>query len=334
MPQKKKGYKFTVVSTFSGCGGSSLGYKLAGGRVLLAVEWDKNAVDTYQLNFPQTNIYHGDIGKLTVKQVLADTGLVRGELDIFDGSPPCQGFSNAGKRNMSDDRNQLFKEYVRLLRGLKPRVFVMENVVGMVRGNMKFVFVEIMRELKAAGYVVKAKAMNAQYYGVPQSRNRMIFIGVRKDLGVEPSFPSGSTKVVSCREALKGLVIDETERQYLLDYASKKEWSKYWGKIPLGKNLSWVLKKNYGYSMYRVHPDKPCNTITKSQANIGMMGLRHWAECRAFTVGEYKRFATFPDDFQFAGSYKAAVERIGNSVAPKFMEAIAKHIQSNILAQL
>ena len=96
-----------------------------------------------------------------------DDGLEPGELDVLDGSPPCQGFSTAGRRNMEDGRNQLFKEYVRLLRGLRPKVLVMENVSGMVKGKMKLIFAEIMRELKASGYTVSARLMNAMYYGVP-----------------------------------------------------------------------------------------------------------------------------------------------------------------------
>lgn len=128
--------KFTVISTFSRCGGSSLGYNLAGGKILLAVELDENAVKTYQLNFPSTKIYYGDIHNLTVEKVLELTGLQPGELDILDGSPPCQGFSTAGKRDFCDPRNQLYNEYIRLLKGLQPKVFVMENVSGMFKGKM------------------------------------------------------------------------------------------------------------------------------------------------------------------------------------------------------
>jgi DNA (cytosine-5)-methyltransferase 1 len=140
----------TVISTFAGAGGSSLGYSMAGFRELLAVEWDDNAVATFRLNFPDVPVYHGDIARLSVEQVLEMTGLQPGELDVFDGSPPCQGFSTAGKRQIDDPRNQLFREYVRLLRGLRPKVFVMENVSGMVKGKMKLVFVDILRELKAS----------------------------------------------------------------------------------------------------------------------------------------------------------------------------------------
>ncbi|MBW7959864.1 MAG: DNA cytosine methyltransferase, partial [Candidatus Promineofilum sp.] len=134
----------TVISTFAGAGGSSLGYSMAGFRELLAVEWDDNAVETFRLNFPGVPVYHGDIAKLSVDECLDMAGIATGDLDVLDGSPPCQGFSTAGKRQLDDPRNQLFREYVRLLRGLQPKVFVMENVSGMVKGKMKLVFVEIL----------------------------------------------------------------------------------------------------------------------------------------------------------------------------------------------
>ena len=171
-----------MISLFAGCGGSSLGYSMAGYRELLAVEWDDHAVETFKLNFPEVPVWHGDIAKLSIEECLRITGLQPGELDVLDGSPPCQGFSTAGKRKMDDGRNQLFREYVRLLRGLEPKVFVMENVRGTVLGRMKLIFAEIMRELKASGYKVSARLMNAMYFGVPQSRQRMIFIGIREDL--------------------------------------------------------------------------------------------------------------------------------------------------------
>ncbi len=122
--------KPSVVSTFSGTGGSSLGYEQAGCKVVLAVEFDKHAQACYRLNFPKTDLFAGDIHDLSVDAALERTGLGPGELDIFDGSPPCQGFSSSGTRNVSDPRNQLFGQYVRLLSGFAPRAFVMENVAG------------------------------------------------------------------------------------------------------------------------------------------------------------------------------------------------------------
>ena len=167
---------------------------MAGYRELLAVEWDDHAVETFRLNFPDIPVWHGDIAQLSVEECLRIAGLRPGELDVLDGSPPCQGFSTAGKRKMEDGRNQLFREYVRLLRGLRSKVLVMENVSGMVKGKMKLIFAEIMRELKASGYHVSARLMNALYFGVPQSRQRMIFIGVREDLWTSiqaQNFPVG-----------------------------------------------------------------------------------------------------------------------------------------------
>lgn len=128
----------TVVSLFAGCGGSSLGYSMAGFREPLAVEWDEYAVETFRANFPDVPVWQGDIAELSVEECLRLTGLQPGELDVLDGSPPCQGFSTAGRRKMDDGRNQLFQEYVRLLRGLRPKVLVMENVSGMVKGYVSY----------------------------------------------------------------------------------------------------------------------------------------------------------------------------------------------------
>ena len=113
----------TVISTFAGCGGSSLGYKMAGFRELLAVEWDDNAVQTFRLNFPDVPVYHGDICKLTGDECMRLAGIMKGELDILDGSPPCQGFSTAGKRRFNDPRNSLFMEFARPLSELSPKGF-------------------------------------------------------------------------------------------------------------------------------------------------------------------------------------------------------------------
>lgn len=172
----------TVVSTFAGCGGSSLGYRLAGYDERLAVEWDDHAVATFRANFPDVPAYHGDIAALSVADCLRLARVAPGELDLLDGSPPCQGFSTSGNRALDDPRNQLFREFTRLLRGLMPRAFVLENVSGMVKGKMKLLFAEILRELKSCGYVVQVRLLNAAHYGVPQDRERLIFVGLRADL--------------------------------------------------------------------------------------------------------------------------------------------------------
>lgn len=322
---------FTVVSTFAGCGGSSTGYVWAGGKVLLAVEWDDNAVETYRLNYPDTPIYHGDIADLTVEECLSLTGLKPGELDILDGSPPCQGFSTAGKRMIDDPRNQLFREYVRLLRGLRPKVFVMENVSGMVKGKMKLVFAEILRELKASGYAVSARLMNTMYFGVPQSRERLIFIGVREDLGIAPTHPRGQMKPIRADEALAGVSIDETERQFLLAAGLKYAAYKYWDQVRPGHSADEVA--GAGFNSVKFAPNRPASSIIKTAGYLTMYAPMHWLERRRFTVTEFMRFHSYPDCYQFARrkEWGSPVERIGNSVPPRFMQAIAEHISGHIL---
>lgn len=319
----------TVISTFAGGGGSLTGYMMAGFRDLLAVEWDNNAVETLRLNWPELDIYHGDIAKLSVDEVLQRTGLQPGELDILDGSPPCQGFSTAGKRIMDDPRNQLFKEYVRLLRGLQPKVFIMENVSGMVKGKMKLVFVEILKELKASGYQVSAKLLNAMYFHVPQSRQRMIFIGVRNDLGIMPSHPKGESDAISFRKATENTTKLYDSRMltspHLIEYAKhhKNGWS-------TDNRIYKTVKGNIAGAMSTKWAsfDKTVGTLAKSE--ISCTGIVHPDKTRYIDLCEAKRCGSFPDYYMFSDRHNGIV-RIGNSVPPLFMEAIARHVRAEIL---
>jgi len=294
----------TVISTFAGCGGSSLGYSMAGFRELLAVEWEQNAADTFRLNFPHVPLYHGDIAELSVEECLRLAGVAPGELDVFDGSPPCQGFSIAGKREIGDQRNQLFREFVRLLTGLRPRAFVMENVSGMVKGDFKLIFAEILRTLKACGYRVRVRLLNAMWFGVPQSRERMIFIGVRDDLGVEPSHPSGW-----CEPATAASVHPHFAE--ILRSTSRDNWC--------GANT--------------VFP-----TITKAAgttSRTGYMSGGHFVRTRDGverrpTLEEFQALGSFPPPFAFVGTRADGVDRIGNSVPPILMRSIARHVRTLI----
>jgi DNA (cytosine-5)-methyltransferase 1 len=182
----------------------------------LAVEWDNNAVATFKLNFPGVPVYHGDIAKLSVDECLRLAGIAPGELDILDGSPPCSSFSTAGKREAGwgevkkySDKAQrtddLFFEFIRFVRAIQPKVFVAENVSGLVKGTAKGYFIEIIREMKACGYNVKAQLLDAQWLGVPQARERIIFIGARADLAIEPVHPKPLPYRYSVRDALPGI---------------------------------------------------------------------------------------------------------------------------------
>ncbi len=322
--------KPTVISAFAGCGGSSLGYKLAGFEELLAIDFDPNAVETFRLNFPEVEVLHENIKDVTVEQVLEVTKLKKGELDVFDGSPPCQGFSISGKRKIDDSRNDLFKDFVRMVDGLSPKVFVMENVTGMIRGHMKGRFNEILKDLKSLDYNVKVKSMNAKYYNVAQSRQRLIFIGVRKDLKIEPSFPKASLNLISTEKALEGVV---SKTFTVLD----KNWFTYdlWTRMQIGKNGETVHPqgKGHAFNLVKVSPYKPCPTVPKtvSVGNKRFGAHLHWKEPRTLSIEELKRLSSFPDDFQFIGKFEEQWARIGNSVMPNMMKAIALNIKENIL---
>jgi DNA (cytosine-5)-methyltransferase 1 len=315
----------TVISTFAGAGGSSLGYSMAGFRELLAVEWDDNAVATFRLNFPDVPVYHGDIAKLSVDEVLQRTGFQPGELDVFDGSPPCQGFSTAGKRDFYDDRNQLFREYVRLLRGLRPKVLIMENVSGMVKGKMKLVFADILRELKASGYKVSARLLNAMYFNVPQSRERMIFVGVREDLGIEPSHPAAESVPVTVKGAFMNVLPTDTPHLSPGLQAIVKD-------IPQWGDGGDVTGGNY-FGTKRLGWDRPSRTIIKEMTGT-RTAMVHPSEPRAVTLNEASRIGGWPDNYKFVGDYKAGMLRIGNSVPPLFMRSIAMHVRREILDRI
>jgi len=306
--------KYTVISTFAGCGGSSLGYKWAGFKELLAIDFDKNAVETFKLNF-DVPIWERDIKTVTAKEILDFCKIEVGELDVLDGSPPCQGFSTAGKRIVSDERNDLFLEYVRLIDRLQPKVFVMENVSGMVKGKMKGKFIEIMKTLKSLNYEVKCKLMNAKYYNVPQSRERLIWIGVRRDIEIEGSFPGRSKKLIIVKEVFKN--IDGENDAPKLSALYKK----YWRNAKQGENIG-----KYNCAK-KLKITRVADTITKSD---GYGGLYHPTECRPLSSIERKKLASFPDNFNFI-NWKSCTQQIGNSVPPKFMQAIAENIKVNIL---
>lgn len=212
---------YRVVSTFTGAGGSCTGFRLAGFTIAWASEFVAAARETYAANWPETPLDDRDIREVDPTEILSAIGLSAGELDVLEGSPPCSSFSMAGKRDRgwgetrhySDERSQrtddLFPEYVRLLRGLAPRAFVAENVAGMVRGKAKGYFIELYGELESAGYVVEARLLDAQWLGVPQARSRIIFVGLRRDLvdatGVRPRLPAPLPYRYALRDVLPDL---------------------------------------------------------------------------------------------------------------------------------
>lgn len=323
----------TVISTFAGCGGSSLGYQMAGFYELLAVEWDQNAVDTFRLNFPDIPVYHGDIAKLTGAECMKLSGIDKGMLDVLDGSPPCQGFSTAGKRKFNDPRNSLFKEYARLLLELQPKIFVMENVTGMVKGCMKQAYLQIIKTLRECGYKAKGEVMNAMYYGVPQSRERVIIIGVREDIGIEPSHPKPQGKPIIMKQVIGDLLKDQDEaiNHVWIDESVNGKNTKTWKLADRCKE-----GRKYAGHQKRLIWDKVCPTLCKpSSDGMNIMPYLRNSHChplqtRTLSIRELARLSSYPDTFMFTKNLEGA-NRIGNSVPPLLMKAIAEHIKAEIL---
>lgn len=326
-------HRFEVVSLFAGGGGSSTGYRMAGGKVLAINEFIPEAIATYQANWPTTKILPGDIRKLTGGDILSLIEKETGELDILDGSPPCSAFSTAGSRQKGwgkkksySDTSQLnvedlFFDYIRILRDIKPRVFIAENVSGLAKGVAKGYLNKILRELRVSGYNVTCKILDAKWLGVPQSRARTIFVGIRNDLWLESmkgkTHPAPQQRIVPLEQAFKGLAFTDKEK-------AETEISKYATGRELIKLRPGEQSEKY-FQLVKCHPQKVSGCVTASAGNIGIACVKHW-ENRAFTVNEIKRIMSVPDDYVLTGTYQQKVERLGRMVAPFMMKAVAEQI--------
>lgn len=333
----KNGYN--VISTFSGCGGSSLGYKLSGYNVLCALEFMPKAAEIYRLNFPNTPVLTKDIREITGNDLLNMANIKPFELDILDGSPPCCAFSVNGIRekgwgkvrgySLTKQRvDDLFFEYIRIVKDLMPKVFVAENVKGLTMGTAKEILNEIVEMLSDIGYIVKYKVLNAKDYLVPQTRERLILIGVRKDLHIKPVFPKPIYKIISTKEAIEDLIDEECDVQISdkqLDYLNKYFYPKI-GDSAMAK----IVKENdlhiYSCRYHRARWELPFYTLMSDHSRVV-----HPIKNRLLSINEAKRLQTFPDDFKLVHSPTQNWERIGRAVPPNLMKSVSKTIQTEIL---
>lgn len=296
-----------VVSTFSGAGGSCLGFKMAGFRVLWANEFIPAAQDTYRANHSDTILNTCDIRSITANDIRSAIGDV--EVDVLEGSPPCAAFSSAGKleagwgkvKAYSDTEQRvddLFYEFARILRELRPKVFVAENVSGLVRGVAIGYFKNILATLRGCDYRVEARLLDASLLGVPQARKRVIFMGVRRDLNAEPRFPRPLPYRYTVREVLPHIVA-----------------------LKLGGRMN-----NWQSSA------RPAGTITQSDgarasttAYFGSYMVRDAdGNERKWTIPELKKLCGFPDDFVLTGDFAQQWERLGRAVPPVMMAHVAR----------
>jgi DNA (cytosine-5)-methyltransferase 1 len=294
VPSAGNSFRYDVVSLFSGCGGSSLGYEWAGGKIRLAVDNDADAVATYRANFRGTPVYYGNVEDLSAEECCRLAGVKPTELGVLDGSPPCQGYSTLGSRDFADRRNGLYLEFVRLLRGIRPKTFVLENVSGLVKGMMRVIFVDCLKELKASGYQVRARLLNAKFFNVPQSRQRIIIIGIRNDLGIEATHPRAQSEPQTVRQTLK-----------LVGVGGIRSDNQYHKKDP------WRTL------------DVPARALTRHPPIVSIDG-----NVRKLTVEECALVGGFPRNFVWG---RSAYRLIANSVPPPLMRAIAAHVRDNVL---
>jgi DNA (cytosine-5)-methyltransferase 1 len=365
--ESEKRELFKVLSTFAGGGGSSTGYRLAGGKILAINEFVPEAQNTYRENYPNTLIIPGDIKKLTGKDFLEKINLKPGELDILDGSPPCSAFSMAGSvshgkgnthadafgktKQYSDIKGvenveDLFFEFLRVAKEIQPKVIIGENVEGLTMGEAKEYFHKIQNTFEEIGYLVVANVLNASYFGVPQSRKRTFFIGVREDIAdkiglnfmtMYQLYPDANKEQTTLGEAINDIVNEDKDE---LDYLFKalgpdKAVGKTLAKMP--KNPDKVLTgmdyhdKGHHFNLKRTSLKKPSPTITAMGNLAGVAGTCHPFEDRKFTIKELKRIMSLPEDFKLTGAHKQQSERIGRMVPPLMMKALAESVYEKVL---
>ena len=358
---------FNVLSTFAGGGGSSTGYRLAGGKILAINEFVPEAQNTYRENYPDTLIIPGDIKKLSGKDFLEKVNLKPGELDLLDGSPPCSAFSMAGsvshgkgnthadafgkKKKYSDiegveNVEDLFFEFLRIADELKPKVIIGENVEGLTMGEAKEYFHKIQNTFEDIGYLVVADVLNASYFGVPQARKRTFFIAVREDVAEKIGinfmtmyqlYPEKNAKQTTLGEAINDVVNEDQEEIDLL-------LEKLGPQTAVGKTLAKMPKdpdkvltgmdyhdKGHHFNLKRCSLRKPCPTITAMGNFPGVAGTCHPLEDRKFTIKELKRIMSLPEDFKLTGQHKQQSERIGRMVPPLMMKALAESVYNKVL---
>lgn len=336
--------KFNVVSMFAGGGGSSVGYKLAGGNVILANEISKSASKIYSNNHPYTKLITDNIKNFNPSKMNL------GEVDILDGSPPCITFSvaKATKRELEIEENPtetLVLDFVRVAKQIKPKICVIENVIQFQNAP---VFNQSISWLEKFGYIVNFKILDAQYYGVAQRRKRLFIIGIRSDIAnrvgilskeqVLDLFPEPNNNFLTVRDALHQIKNEPHEREFLLNHMRKSshyEVLKAIPKNPPKKTRMSMIRDDWNsdFSLDRSSWDNPSPTITSLGQMVGQGGIAHPNEDRLFTIKELNRLMGLPDDYVMSGTYNDKAKAVGNMVSPPVMSSIAKSLYEKVIKE-
>lgn len=329
--------KFKVISLFSGCGGLDLGFEKAGFEIPIANEFDKNIWETYEINHPNTKLIKGDIRNVKTEDFPKDIGGII-------GGPPCQSWSEAGSlRGIEDARGQLFYDYIRILRQVKPTFFLAENVSGMLASRHNEAVKNIISMFEKSGYDVSLTLVNAKDYGVAEERKRVFYIGFRKDLNINFIFPKGSTKDDSKKLTLKDVIWDlkdtavaATDKNKHNPAATNNNEYFIGGFSPIFMSRNRV--KGWNEQAFTVqasgrqcqlHPQAPKMVCIDSNHYIWAAGGEHLY--RRMTVREVARIQGFPDSFRFLyNNVNDGYKMIGNAVPVNLAYEIALAIKENL----
>ena len=324
---------FTNVELFAGAGGLALGLEEAGFENLLSNDFDKDSCDTLKLNRPNWNVVCDSVENLAEKDLLKMLNIKKGELDLLSGGYPCQSFSYAGKRlGLNDVRGTMFYYYAKILKQLKPKIFLAENVKGLVSHDGGKTLQTMINVFEEIGYRVQYRVLNAWDYGVAEKRERVVIIGIRNDIQVDYEYPTPHDYKPVLRDVLKNVPKSEgaTYPQ------SKKE---VFDLVPLGgcwRDLPQDIARSYMKGSYnlgggktgmarRISWDEPSLTILCSPC-MKQTDRCHPDETRPFTVRESARIQSFPDTWQFCGNLHSKYKQIGNAVPVNLAKEIGLSI--------
>ena len=327
-------HNYTVLELFAGAGGLAIGLEKAGLKCIALNEIDRWAAATLRNNRPNWNVLEGDIRNISFSDLYD-------KVDVVTGGFPCQAFSYAGKRfGFQDARGTLFYEFARTVKETQPKICIGENVKGLQNHDSGRTLKSMIAILDEIGYrVLDPKVLKAIYYNVPQKRERLILVGIRKDIDIEYIYPNPHKRVYNLADALKTGdlfdcdVPDSPGTKYPL---SKKKIldlvppGGYWRDLPLDIQKEYMQKSFFlgggktGMAR-RIKWDEPSLTLTCSPAQKQTERC-HPDETRPFTVREYARIQTFPDEWKFAGPVSAQYKQIGNAVPVNLAKEIGKSI--------
>lgn len=318
------------IDLFSGAGGLGLGFEEMGFKNIFSIEFNKEIAKTYEYNFPKNHLIVDDIKNLTNIQIKKLKGTT--DIDVVIGGPPCQGFSiagNIGRKFIDDPRNHLFKEFVRVVDVVKPKMFVMENVARMATHNHGKTIQEICEEFTKIGYRVQYKVLNSVNYGVPQNRRRIFIVGTSEDINY--GYPTPSYNLKTVKDAIGDLPpLKNGEHSDIPNHFAMKHSeqmlrkmsyvTEHGGREQIPESIR--PKSGDARKYIRYDRNKPSVTITGD-----MRKVFHYDQNRALSPRELARIQTFPDDFIFQGKSISIQQQIGNAVPPSLGKALARSVK-------